>query len=271
MQIAALILGVIGGLSALSLGWFITAAVTFAGASRFIAIVGVVVPLVGLVGACLSLATPKLAGAMMLGSAVMFAMLTSFSIFGVASILLLAIAGGLALYPAVAAFAGNHGSAAPPDPTGYDERPSLKVVQQSLSAVGRRAQSALLGMQRPSARFPVQAAVPRARPEPDQREPLVRLIPAKNGHPITLPPRKLTRGGVVLGREQATADAVIADKSISREHARIWIDKAARLMVEDLKSTNGTWCNDTRVGRAVLEPGARLRLGNVTFAIEREA
>ncbi len=46
-------------------------------------------------------------------------------------------------------------------------------------------------------------------------------------------------GAVVVGRE-APADVVIADRSLSRRHARFTLIGAETVAVEDLESTNGT-------------------------------
>jgi len=41
--------------------------------------------------------------------------------------------------------------------------------------------------------------------------------------------------------------------------------------VVDLKSTNGTFVNDTRVGRAMVKQGDRLRVGRVELTVARQA
>ncbi len=64
---------------------------------------------------------------------------------------------------------------------------------------------------------------------------------------------------VVLGRGHE-ADVRIADASVSRRHAEVRYD-GARVLVEDLGSTNGTSVNGERVARATLVPGDRLTLG----------
>ncbi len=69
----------------------------------------------------------------------------------------------------------------------------------------------------------------------------------------------------VLGRSR-DADLTLGHSSISRRHCRLW-EEQGQVMVEDLQSTNGTFVEDQRVDRAVLEPGARLRLGPLTFVV----
>ena len=72
----------------------------------------------------------------------------------------------------------------------------------------------------------------------------------------------------VIGRGQGST-IVIADKGLSRQHARVWA-VADGVMVEDLASTNGTFVNGQRVsGQARLRPGDTLRLGDtITLTVQ---
>jgi len=64
------------------------------------------------------------------------------------------------------------------------------------------------------------------------------------------------------------ADVVVADPSLSRQHARfIW--QAEGVFVEDLGSTNGTQLGGERVERARVAPGVAVVLGSVTASIHR--
>ncbi|WP_437901987.1 sigma 54-interacting transcriptional regulator [Sorangium sp. So ce327] len=72
---------------------------------------------------------------------------------------------------------------------------------------------------------------------------------------------------VVLGRE-APSTALVADCSLSREHARITLTGGG-VMVDDLGSTNGTWVKGERVRRAELRPGDELLFGSVLASIQR--
>jgi phosphoserine phosphatase RsbU/P len=62
-------------------------------------------------------------------------------------------------------------------------------------------------------------------------------------------------------------DVLVADKTVSREHAEIVVDgDSAR--VRDLGSRNGTWINDRACeGEAPLAPGDQLRLGSVNLTV----
>ena len=88
-----------------------------------------------------------------------------------------------------------------------------------------------------------------------------------DGHPVSVKVsgRLLGGEGAVIGRSPRNATLLIDDRTLSREHARLFADGDA-LYLEDLGSTNGTRVN----GRAV-EPGTptavshgdRLELGAV--------
>jgi pSer/pThr/pTyr-binding forkhead associated (FHA) protein len=60
---------------------------------------------------------------------------------------------------------------------------------------------------------------------------------------------------------------VLADESVSREHARLFFRDGAWI-VQDLDSTNGTLVNRERVGRCQLQPGDRLQLGDQSLDID---
>ncbi len=63
----------------------------------------------------------------------------------------------------------------------------------------------------------------------------------------------------VIGRSHC--EVPIDDLEISRRHARIFFE-GEQAYLEDLGSTNGTFVNDEPIARAVLTPGARVKVGN---------
>jgi two-component system, NtrC family, response regulator AtoC len=71
---------------------------------------------------------------------------------------------------------------------------------------------------------------------------------------------------VVVGRT-APADVCIADRSLSREHARFTLVED-RVVVEDLGSTNGTLIGGARVERAVLVAGDEVMLGGTVVRVQ---
>lgn len=75
--------------------------------------------------------------------------------------------------------------------------------------------------------------------------------------------------GYVVGRNPQVANLVIADDSVSRNHARLRL-KGVRLLVEDLGSANGTWID----GRALsphrafeVAHGALIEFGGVKLTL----
>ncbi len=71
-----------------------------------------------------------------------------------------------------------------------------------------------------------------------------------------------------LGRA-TIADLVVDAPFLSRVHCRLTA-RADMLLVEDLRSTNGTYVNGRRVERAALGDGDRLTVGRVEFAVSRQ-
>ncbi len=73
--------------------------------------------------------------------------------------------------------------------------------------------------------------------------------------------------GLKIGRTPP-ADIVVSEPSVSREHCVIEF-AADKLRVLDLNSTNGTYIDNKRIGRAEILPvGSVLRVGNVSFEHE---
>jgi serine/threonine protein kinase len=64
---------------------------------------------------------------------------------------------------------------------------------------------------------------------------------------------------VMVGRDRSCA-IVLAHPAVSRRHARITLS-GTTYVLEDLKSANGTYVNNTRVERAKLKPGDVVRFG----------
>jgi hypothetical protein len=73
--------------------------------------------------------------------------------------------------------------------------------------------------------------------------------------------------GIKIGRT-APADIVLADSSVSREHCIVGLAND-ELLVSDLSSTNGTYIDGVRIGRAAVLPvGSVLRAGKVAMSHE---
>lgn len=75
---------------------------------------------------------------------------------------------------------------------------------------------------------------------------------------------KLERNEIIIGRA-AEAGIRIEDEGVSRHHARITVGADDTLVVEDLGSTNGTFCNGERITRRVLQDGDKLQVGKTSI------
>ncbi len=74
-----------------------------------------------------------------------------------------------------------------------------------------------------------------------------------------------TTGHTTLGRSRRS-DIVVPEDGASAQHCRI--DREGdSYVVHDLGSTNGTWVNDARTERAVLQHGDRLKVGGTVFMV----
>src|SRR5437762_3154288 len=74
---------------------------------------------------------------------------------------------------------------------------------------------------------------------------------------------RLEKDQMVIGRGDKV-DLRLVDEGISREHVRL--NKAeGRVVLEDLGSTNGTYCNGQRVARHPLVEGDKILIGSTTI------
>lgn len=75
----------------------------------------------------------------------------------------------------------------------------------------------------------------------------------------------IDNNGVILGRA-ASADINIPGSKISRYQAKIFLSDG-KLVIEDLNSTNGTFVNEKRVDRTVLNDNDKIRLANIGLTL----
>ncbi|MBK6685683.1 MAG: FHA domain-containing protein [Deltaproteobacteria bacterium] len=74
-------------------------------------------------------------------------------------------------------------------------------------------------------------------------------------------------GGAVIGRERAKTDIALRDESISKRHARIFLENGAWFL-EDLNSSNGTFIDEVRITAPVqLAKGATFSLAQRKFEV----
>jgi pSer/pThr/pTyr-binding forkhead associated (FHA) protein len=91
--------------------------------------------------------------------------------------------------------------------------------------------------------------------------------PGASGNDLTF--RILPESVKTMGRARR-ADFIVDAALVSRLHCRLEAGRQT-LEVVDLSSTNGTFVNGARVGRATLGAGDCLRLGRVELQVERQS
>src|SRR5687767_3099141 len=74
---------------------------------------------------------------------------------------------------------------------------------------------------------------------------------------------KITKDTTVIGRG-TQADIHVVDDGISRRHAEI-VHAGDRILVRDLGSTNGTYCNGDKIGEHALKDGDKIQVGSTTI------
>jgi serine/threonine-protein kinase len=108
---------------------------------------------------------------------------------------------------------------------------------------------------------PVQAATVRRNPTPPT--PIIPQQPLQTWQLVNVKPEINEKfplnGEVMVGRDR-TCSIVLSHPAVSRKHARITAS-GTQLLLEDLKSANGTYVNNARVERAQLKPGDVVRFG----------
>ena len=99
----------------------------------------------------------------------------------------------------------------------------------------------------------------------------VRFVPTNGGDSLDLPASRLSDGqSVILGRSPE-GGAVLNDKTISRRHARLWLDPSNGLNVVDLGSSGGTYKGGARVKSATYSDGDEIRFGSVMYRVSLPA
>jgi diguanylate cyclase (GGDEF)-like protein len=74
---------------------------------------------------------------------------------------------------------------------------------------------------------------------------------------------RLEKDQVVVGRGDKV-DIRLVDDGLSREHARL-TKEGGQIVLEDLGSTNGTFCNGVKIERHALAEGDKILLGSTTI------
>lgn len=107
-------------------------------------------------------------------------------------------------------------------------------------------------------------AAPQQQPVPEHIRGLRLVFLAPAGVPA---PVSLDKVPMVMGRSEA-ADVALPFSSISREHARIFLEDG-KLFIEDMGSSNGITINDKKMPKGELAPGDMVKLGVVEFRVAR--
>ena len=68
----------------------------------------------------------------------------------------------------------------------------------------------------------------------------------------------------IVGRD-SEAGFIVSRSSVSRQHARLYVDDAGNWWVEDLNSTNGTFVNESRIRSAKLADADQVRFGDAIY------
>lgn len=101
---------------------------------------------------------------------------------------------------------------------------------------------------------------------PAPRGRFVEFLPDGHKTGYRLEMSKLGGHGLTIGRDPRKCDVVVRDWYVSARHARIWLDNEG-LHIEDLKSTNGSWRNNSRIERSSFGLGESIRLGRTSFKL----
>lgn len=152
-------------------------------------------------------------------------------------------------------------------------RRQVPVVVKPLTVVANRVSRVVAeaGFGSPAVRERVKREA--LAPPPARRAKALTLVPKAAGQEFVIDRAKLDGGqSLVIGRSRGS-DVVLTHESVSRRHARMWLDKAGVLWVEDLGSSAGTFVAQDRIKKAtVVPPGTHVRFGAVgyTFHLGRD-
>jgi serine/threonine protein kinase len=105
----------------------------------------------------------------------------------------------------------------------------------------------------PTVRPTPAAQMPAGKASAPQQWQLVHVKPEANEK------HSLQGDSIMVGRDR-TCSVVLTHPAVSRRHARITMNGGS-CMLEDLKSANGTYVNNTRVEKIALKPGDVVRFG----------
>ncbi len=79
----------------------------------------------------------------------------------------------------------------------------------------------------------------------------------------------LTTGDLTIGRD-GESEIVLAENTVSRQHARVLRDSQGQFILTDLGSANGVYVNGMRVQRAILSMGDEIKIGDNFFRFQAD-
>jgi len=79
----------------------------------------------------------------------------------------------------------------------------------------------------------------------------------------------LTAGDLTIGRDGEN-EIVLAENTVSRQHARVLRDEQGQFTLIDLGSANGVYVNGMRVQRAILSLGDEVKIGDNYFRFQAD-
>ena len=86
--------------------------------------------------------------------------------------------------------------------------------------------------------------------------------------------KSLAKGEVMVGRpnNQVAVDIDLSpDTTVSRVHAKLWLEESGSCWIEDLGSRYGTTVNETAItGRHQLNEGDSIHIGETTLCMNSE-
>ncbi|MBX9863863.1 MAG: trypsin-like peptidase domain-containing protein [Hyphomicrobium sp.] len=151
-------------------------------------------------------------------------------------------------------------------------RKQVPAVVRPVTAVANRVSRVVA-----DAGFGDRAAQDRAKrerlaPPPARRAKALTLVPGAPGPEFVIDREKLSSGQPLIVGRSRSSDVVLTHESVSRRHARLWLDKSNALWVEDLGSSAGTFIGAERITKAIVPPGKSVRFGAVgyTFQLGRD-
>lgn len=145
---------------------------------------------------------------------------------------------------------------APPPPASEHAAPLLAATPPIPTPSGAPGLAAL--------NDPLAPAIPVGAPVPEHIRGMRVVFLAPAGVPA---PVMLDRLPMILGRSES-ADIALAYSSISREHARLFVEDD-KLFIEDIGSSNGVQVNGEKHKKCELAAGDMVQLGVVEFRVAR--